>query len=191
MRPTPNLNLSGTSDNSNPNLFAQTDKSLDIGGRILGSVVKPYPAKVAGVVRMVRWEGMSGVLEVEWVVPPAIPVGGGDEDGMMSRETEIYFPDLIARGRKVMVEGVEEGCWKYARESQTIFVLNPLSGVSEEGNDSEYSGESVVKIKVWVDPPLTSRWNVPLQRGVGFAGAVWIVLVSGVVGLIAIMYLWI
>jgi len=220
--------------------YTQTDPSLDIGGRILGSVVRPYAAKVAGLLVRCEWEVLGGVLEVEWVVPPSRQggegepktSGGGEERGLRTRETEIFFPDYLSRGRKVLLEGegfeegsesgegggVRGGRWRYDRGLQTVFVLNPLPASSEGGSGAgagrgdgrgakggKKGGkkEQVIKIRISLDPPLSTRWNVsprPRTRRrrvwgwgiLGLGGVSWttiLILCSIFVGVLGVVWM--
>ncbi|KAF7295947.1 Glycoside hydrolase [Mycena kentingensis (nom. inval.)] len=49
--------------------FDQDAPTLDQGGRILDAVVRPYPAKTAGIPLRFEYEMTEGWCEFEWVVP--------------------------------------------------------------------------------------------------------------------------
>lgn len=112
----------------------QRAAELDDGGRVLRAVVRPYPAKTAGVPVRWRYEATTGAFEYEWRAE-----GGG--------ETEIYLPDAIARGREVRWRA--EGCEVVRDEAgQTLRVV-------ARGADGE-----VRRIECAVVPPLDAEWRV-------------------------------
>ncbi|KAI5119471.1 hypothetical protein M0805_007205 [Coniferiporia weirii] len=142
--------------------LGQTAANLDEGGRILRSVVRPYPAKTAGLPMKFSYEMNSGRFEFEWAIPAAIPRGTPSSrmtsslsisppvqissHELKSRETEIYVPSMLAHGRKVVVRGLEAGDeydYDEARQTLTIRVLNDDAGARH-------------RIIVTFDPPLPS-----------------------------------
>lgn len=143
--------------------YTQSDSSLDIGGRILHSIVKPYPTKVAGILLSTSYEVQTGEFSISWAfkkrksgnffsstslidIPPL-----DNLDNLACRETEIYVPNLITRGRKLIVQGVDERRWRFDESRQTLFVLNP----SGDGGAAER-----VAIRVLLDPSLqVTSWS--------------------------------
>ncbi|KIJ16448.1 glycoside hydrolase family 5 protein [Paxillus involutus ATCC 200175] len=117
--------------------------TLDNGGRILPSVVRPYPAKTAGIPLKFEYEMNTGKFTFEWTTNTATQEG-------TARETEIYVPSLIAHGRKLVVEGLApEDQYIYDESRQTLFVVQ---GDSAPGK--------IKKIIVSVRPPLRPHFDV-------------------------------
>ncbi|KAJ3529087.1 hypothetical protein NMY22_g9143 [Coprinellus aureogranulatus] len=97
--------------------YEQTAPSLDNGGRILTSIVRPYPAKTCGIPLKLDYEMNSGTMYYEWAnhVDPAVT--------LRATETEIFYPSLLAQSRKLRVSGLEPGdrcVWDEQR--QTVFI---------------------------------------------------------------------
>jgi hypothetical protein len=86
---------------------------------------------------------------------------------LTSRESEIFVPSLITRGRRLVVEGVPEGMWKYDEARQTLFVLNPPEMKVD-----------VMKMVVKLDPPLSPRWAVKQRSLIYYTAAFGVVLVA-------------
>ncbi|KAG8216122.1 glycoside hydrolase family 5 protein [Butyriboletus roseoflavus] len=120
--------------------FEQSSFTLDNGGRILPSVVRPYPAKTAGIPSRFDYEINTGEFTFEWTL--------GEES--TSRETEIYIPSLIYHGRKLVVEGLApDDKYAYDKSRQTLFVVH-----------SDSSPRKTRKINVSVRPPLRGHFDV-------------------------------
>ena len=120
--------------------FEQRSFTLDNGGRILPSVVRPYPAKTAGIPSRFDYEMNTGEFTFEWTL--------GEESA--SRETEIYIPSLIYHGRKLVVEGLApDDKYAYDESRQTLFVVQ-----------SDSSPSKTRKINVSVRPPLRGYFHV-------------------------------
>ncbi|KAJ7206511.1 glycoside hydrolase [Mycena pura] len=117
--------------------FEQDAPSLDQGGRILSAVVRPYPAKTAGIPLRFEYEMNSGAFEFEWAVPsadkatlasvprPSVsspPLTGHLE--ITANETEVFVPSYITKGRKVVVQGLgpDDRC-VYDERRQTLFIV--------------------------------------------------------------------
>ncbi|KIJ34283.1 glycoside hydrolase family 5 protein [Sphaerobolus stellatus SS14] len=116
--------------------FAQQNTALDDGGRILRAVVRPYPAKVAGIPKKWTYESNTGQVDFTWEEPVT------QEKSLRSRETEIFFPSmLLENGRKIVVDGLPSNAWTYDVGKQTLYVLPPV----ETGTK---------RITVRLDPPL-------------------------------------
>lgn len=97
--------------------YEQTSPTLDNGGRILTSIVRPYPAKTCGIPLKIDYEMNSGTLYYEWAnhVDPSL--------ALRATETEIFYPSLLAQSRKLKVSGLEPGdrcVWDERR--QTVFI---------------------------------------------------------------------
>ncbi|KIK98867.1 glycoside hydrolase family 5 protein [Paxillus rubicundulus Ve08.2h10] len=121
----------------------QSSFTLDNGGRILPSVVRPYPAKTAGIPLKFEYEMNTGKFTFEWTTTTATQES-------TARETEIYVPSLIAYGRKLVVEGLApEDQYIYDESRQTLFVVQ---GDSAPGKKK--------KIIVSVCPPLRPHFDV-------------------------------
>ncbi|KAG5734101.1 hypothetical protein E4T56_gene660, partial [Termitomyces sp. T112] len=120
--------------------YEQDMPSLDNGGRILSSIVRPYPAKTAGIPHKFEYEMNTGCFVFEWRnrdVGNGNPENGdecghgdgGDERSsgtikLRSLETEIFLPALLTVGRKVIVEGLDaEDTYEHDESRQTLFVV--------------------------------------------------------------------
>jgi hypothetical protein len=128
--------------------FAQTDASLDAGGRILGAVVRPYASKVAGKPLRVAWDPLTGIFEFEFAP--------GASSGLKTRETEIFVPDSIARGYRLEVDGVDTGAgdqWVYRKEVQTFFLVH---GPETDGR--------IIELKINLGPPASPPFTLSLFR---------------------------
>ncbi|KIM41720.1 glycoside hydrolase family 5 protein [Hebeloma cylindrosporum] len=141
--------------------YEQDAPSLDNGGRILSSVVRPYPAKTAGIPLRFEYEMNTGTFTYEWANP--IP---GDANAkspsttktnerkiskppltlhrpLLTRETEIFIPSQLTHGRNLIVKGLAQGDkYLYDERRQTLFVVT--QDVVEPGR--------VHSISVSVDP---------------------------------------
>ncbi|KAJ7059224.1 glycoside hydrolase [Mycena amicta] len=115
--------------------FEQDAPSLDQGGRIRGAVVRPYPAKTAGIPVRFEYEMTTGTFEFEWVLPStstdkgssssavsSLPISGHPQ--LTSFETEVFIPSDLTRGRKVLVSGLgkEDRC-QHDEARQTLFIV--------------------------------------------------------------------
>ncbi|KAK7680349.1 hypothetical protein QCA50_016589 [Cerrena zonata] len=98
----------------------QTSPTLDNGGRLLRSIVRPYAAKVAGVPLKWEYELNTGDCEFEWVVPypneakaaqnskakgsPTVSEPPLISNSLLaSNTTEIFFPLYLSQGRTISV----------------------------------------------------------------------------------------
>jgi hypothetical protein len=110
--------------------FDQTSPTLDNGGRILPSVVRPYPAKTAGIPLHFEYEVNNGRFVYEWTDPP---ISGStkpttDMIPLTSRETEIFVPSLLANDRKLIVTGLSpEDIHVYDENRQTLYIVTRAS----------------------------------------------------------------
>ncbi|RDB17369.1 hypothetical protein Hypma_001831 [Hypsizygus marmoreus] len=115
--------------------YEQDAPSLDNGARILPAVVRPYPAKTAGIPLNFEYEMNTGTFTFEWANPTATgdnsrataTVAGVPRSGhpnITALETEIFLPSLIAQGRKVVVEGLDShDSHVYDEKRQTLFIV--------------------------------------------------------------------
>ena len=118
----------------------QSSFTLDNGGRMLPSIVRPYPAKTAGIPSRFDYEMNTGEFTFEWT----------PNEECTSRETEIYIPSLIYHGRKLVVEGLApDDKYAYDESRQTLFVVQ-----------SDSSPRKTRKINVSVRPPLRGHFYV-------------------------------
>ncbi|KAJ7614127.1 glycoside hydrolase [Roridomyces roridus] len=162
----------------------QAAPSLDQGGRILRAVVRPYPAKVAGIPLKFEYEMTTGAFSFEWAVPTATSSSGSSSTPRTSTppltghpeltatETEIYLPSSLTLGRKVIVRGLNgDDRYLYDPDRQTLFVV----AVSPEPGKK-------YRIEVELQPPLKPVFEVNDFWG-DFGAMIWsfLVLVLGVV----------
>ena len=118
--------------------YEQDSPSLDNGGRLLPSVVRPYPAKTAGIPLKFQYEVTTGAFMFEWENPTqgeSTSVPGNDtksisnpprqwQRALTSHETEIYIPSQLTHARRVVVEGAEDGDrYRYDEHRQTLFFV--------------------------------------------------------------------
>jgi len=101
----------------------QTSLHLDGGARILGAVIRPYPAKVAGIPLEFNYEMMNGEMSFSWMIPQ-----GTEHDRLRTQETEIFFPSLLVSGRKLLLEArVDMSQYKCDDESELVKKLQVLT----------------------------------------------------------------
>jgi len=187
-------------------VLAQDTKELDLGGRILDAVVRPYAAKTAGVPLKSEYEMTTGTFSYSWVLPPQPPPLSTSEatstsasvrqpssnvnhSGPLSvhapplighppslaRETEIFVPEQLVRGRRLIVEGLREGdTYTYDVGRQTLFVL-PGAQMQLGGEQGNVQAHVVHNVTVRFDPPL--RGEMPNDLWTDFAAPVTAVLV--------------
>jgi hypothetical protein len=96
---------------------------------------------------------------------------------LLAHETEIFVPEQLARGRRLIVEGLREGdTYTYDVRRQTLFVLpraqTQIQLGGEQGNAQAYV---VHNVTVRFDPPL--RGEIPNDLWTDFATPVTAVLV--------------
>jgi hypothetical protein len=132
---------------------------LDHGGRILHSIVRPYPAKTAGIPLRFEYETTTGEFIFEWVNPgPGSGSGASIEDTaptvahppqtghpeITSQETEIFIPALITQGRKLVIHGLRpEDSHRHDVAQQTLRVFTP-----------DMTPGKIHKLRISLDPPL-------------------------------------
>lgn len=202
-----NLRASQRSATSRQRLaLAQDAKDLDLGGRILDAVVRPYAAKTAGVPLKSEYEMTTGTFSYTWAVLPQPPRLSTSEATSMSasvrqpssnansslsvhappltghppllaHETEIFVPEQLARGRRLIVEGLREGdTYTYDVGRQTLFVLPGAQTQMQLGVEQGNVQTHVVhNVTVRFDPPL--KGEIPNDLWTDFAAHVTAVLV--------------
>lgn len=116
--------------------YEQSAPTLDVGGRILRSIVRPYPAKTAGIPLKFQYEINTGEFTFEWAIPDEkseLPEKGkplvsnpprAGHPTLTSNVTEIYLPWLLAQGTKVAVRGLGPGDeHRYEPSQQTLLII--------------------------------------------------------------------
>ncbi|KAF8633873.1 hypothetical protein AX15_001204 [Amanita polypyramis BW_CC] len=120
--------------------YEQDSPTLDNGGRILEAIVRPYPAKTAGIPLSFEYEMTTGTIVFEWATPEenqsnvdpkskenAHTISNPPLFGhpvLRSRETEIFLPSRLTQGRRLAVRGLSEGDkWAYDEARQTLFLV--------------------------------------------------------------------
>ncbi|KAI0672041.1 glycoside hydrolase [Trametes maxima] len=121
---------------------AQTSPTLDNGGRVLKAVVRPYPAKTAGIPLRFEYEMNTGEFTYEWIVPEDASSAAAAADerrvarasvrdppraghpALRSNKTEIFVPSQLAHGRKLVVRGLKpEDKHTYDEAHQTLVIV--------------------------------------------------------------------
>lgn len=116
--------------------FHQTAPTLDNGGRILRSIVRPYAAKTAGIPLRFEYEVNTGDFSYSWVVPGDDARNGSASGGpstarpprvghppLTSSVTEIYLPSFLAHGSKILVHGLgKSDDYRYDESVQTLYI---------------------------------------------------------------------
>jgi hypothetical protein len=135
----------GRAPSSTLSSYDQDSPALDQGGRILRAVVRPYPAKTAGTPVKFDYELNTGNFEYQWT-----STLDSSSHTLRSRETEIFLPSMLTKGRKVIVRGLDDGeDYTYDERRQTLFVVTK----NAEPN-------KVHKITVSLYPPLEPLFEV-------------------------------
>ena len=116
----------------------QTSPTLDNGGRILRAVVRPYPAKTAGVPLRFDYEINTSEFTLEWAIPDTVDADASKLKGgpsvqtpprddippLVLNKTEVFYPSLLAHGRNVVVRGLsKEDRWAYDEAKQTLTIV--------------------------------------------------------------------
>jgi hypothetical protein len=133
---------------------------------MLESIVRPYPAKTAGIPIRFEYEMTTGEFTYEWVNHDSTEtpsdgdptVSGPPRSGLpplTAKETEIFLPSLLTRDREVVVRGLADGDdHVYDESRQTLFVL---------ARDS--SPGKTHKVTVTLQPPLKPAFYLNDFRG--------------------------
>ncbi|KAI9070316.1 glycoside hydrolase family 5 protein [Trametes sanguinea] len=122
--------------------YSQTSPTLDNGGRILRAVVRPYPAKTAGIPLRFEYEINTGEFTFEWVVPEDATESALAADArrvaracandppraghppLKTNKTEIFVPSQLAHGRNVVIQGLApEDRYVYDEAHQSLTVM--------------------------------------------------------------------
>lgn len=137
-----------------PSSLSQTDSTLDEGGRLLRVIVRPYPAKTAGIPLSFTYDPEAETFEFSFYNP----AGGSAEAlssseeivesrGLRSRETEIFLPASLIRHRNLVVTQLTpQDRFTYDETRQTLFLIH---GNMTPGH--------VHHIRVAFDPPTVGR----------------------------------
>lgn len=156
----------------------QVDTTLDDGGRILESVVRPYPAKVAGIPLSFEYDVNRGEFRFEWARPlpssspspsdvTAALLGANNsvsvkkpplvgQAKLTSRITEIYLPMQLVHKKKFVIafDGAAQGStWWYDAKNQTLFIEQPEYDEEEDENVT-------YKLIFGLTPPPKALWPV-------------------------------
>ncbi|PPQ65139.1 hypothetical protein CVT24_003229 [Panaeolus cyanescens] len=135
--------------------YEQTAPSLDNGGRILPSIVRPYAAKTAGIPLRFDYEVNAGVFTYEWVIPKSDKTAQTvatsskvDEPptivsySLSCRETEIFVPSQLSHNADLIVHGLgKDDLYRYDESRQTLFVVT-----------NDMTPGRVCKISVFITP---------------------------------------
>ncbi|PCH36934.1 glycoside hydrolase family 5 protein [Wolfiporia cocos MD-104 SS10] len=142
--------------------FEQTSPTLDNGARILRAIVRPYPARTAGIPLRFEYEMNSGAFTFSWTIPdpnaePVAPTTALVEKPplaghpvLTSKDTEIFLPSMLAHDRQVIVKGLRENDrYRYdeARQTLTITAADLVPG-------------AVHQIEVSLKPPIKAAFEV-------------------------------
>jgi hypothetical protein len=113
----------------------------------------------------------TGKFVFEWVDPAQgnDQQAGSDVTNVSRRDTEVFVPDLISRGRKLVVKGLGQDQYYHDKSRQTLYITPTVSGTH--------------KITVTLDPPLQPRFRV--NSFWGDFGARLVFLCACLVGLIS------
>jgi Glycoside hydrolase family 5 C-terminal domain len=145
----------------------QIETSLDDGGRILESVVRPYPAKVAGIPLRFDYEVNRGEFRFEWAKPESFTSRTGPKQPIVNRPpltghpeittriSEFFVPMHLVKGRKIVValDGAAQGSrWWYEASTQTLFVEQP--------DPAKIEGGAKYRIIFGLTPPPGTKWTM-------------------------------
>lgn len=138
----------------------QASATLDNGGRILDAVVRPFPAKIAGIPLKFEYEMNTGEFTFEWCNADPKSTSNSSEISnpplnrmvpLHAKETEIFVPSLITNERDVVVEGLEAlDSYCYDPTRQTLYIVT---------EDCETRGKRH-RVRVTVRPELRARFEV-------------------------------
>ena len=164
--------------------------------------MRPYAAKTAGVPLRFEYEMATGAFTYSWaVLPSGAGSTGTGEDGdpesepvrlptvhapplkghvpVLARETEIFVPARLARGRRLIVEGLSDGdAYTYDAARQTLFIL-PAVHSSELVSGGGGARAQTRTVRVRFDPPVGGEQpNDFWSDFAGPVGAVSVVLLA-------------
>ncbi|KAF8328906.1 glycoside hydrolase family 5 protein [Cantharellus anzutake] len=113
----------------------QNEDSLDEGGRLLDVIVRPYPAKVAGIPLSFEYDSRTGAFAFSYAnpthsMPQAVRTAPTVKNPplyaatpLSCKESEIFVPSALARGRRMIVK-LHPSEYVYDEERQTMFILH-------------------------------------------------------------------
>lgn len=128
----------------------QTAVSLDQGGRILPAVIRPYPAKTAGIPSAFKYEMNTGTFTYSWTSFGDANQSDKRSSPSLSDQTEIFVPHLITQNRKVIVQGLtDRDAYLYDINRQTLYII-----------PNNRSPNVTYSITVSLDPPLEPSFHV-------------------------------
>ncbi|KAI0922589.1 hypothetical protein AcV5_009520 [Taiwanofungus camphoratus] len=145
----------------------QASPTLDNGARILRAIVRPYPAKTAGIPLNFDYEMNTGQFTYEWMTPgsPSNKNSSADTGAstisvknppsmghppLTSKKTEIFVPSMLVHGRKLVVHGLrEKDRYKYEEAQQTLSIIT-----------GDLVPGEIRRITVSVEPPLKAAFEV-------------------------------
>jgi hypothetical protein len=177
----------------------QTNEELDDGGRVLRSLVRPYPAKVAGIPTRVDYSVNTGAFTCSWKTPTSgsSVAGSGSEKNpsvatpplighpvITARETEIFMPHLLTKGRRLILKYVcntdeqAECDWRHNSSLQTLYVVPEDSAPG-----------SLHTLEITFDPPLEELFpsDSPIWREFSH---IWIPVLIVFLSLLAVPFVW-
>ncbi|QRV86919.1 Cellulase (glycosyl hydrolase family 5 protein) [Ceratobasidium sp. AG-Ba] len=132
--------------NPHPSLLDQSFDALDTGARLLPVIVRPYPAKIAGVPLEFKYEPRTGAFKFKFDTSL-------NRDLVKARETEVFIPASLVEGRKLLVSGTPSLKTTYDASRQTLFVVHSQAGVHT--------------LDITFDPPLGNEF-VTKELGLGW-----------------------
>ncbi|KAF8237581.1 glycoside hydrolase family 5 protein [Tricholoma matsutake] len=166
--------------------YEQDAPSLDNGARILPAIVRPYPAKTAGIPVKFEHEMTSGTFTYEWANPKDGSLLGSTSTKVFEAprsghptitaiETEIFLPSLITQGKKVIVEGLDpDDSYRHDESRQTLFIVA-----------RDVNPDKIHKVTVSVSPPVTPAFELN-DFWSDFSGRI-VLLVLALIGIVAIL----
>lgn len=166
--------------------YEQDAPSLDNGARILPAIVRPYPAKTAGIPVKFEHEMTSGTFTYEWANPKDDSLLGSTSTKVFEAprsghptitaiETEIFLPSLITQGKKVIVEGLDpDDSYRHDESRQTLFIVA-----------RDVNPDKIHKVTVSVSPPVTPAFELN-DFWSDFSGRI-VLLVLALIGIVAIL----
>ena len=106
---------------------------MDNGGRILDAVVRPFPAKIAGIPLKFEYDMNTGEFIFEWCNADPKSTSSSNEisnpplnrmEPLLAKETEVFVPSLVTNERDVVVEGLEASdSHYYDHTRQTLYIV--------------------------------------------------------------------
>lgn len=131
------------------NSLLQNDQSLDMGGRLLSIINRPYPAKIAGLPIAFNYESDTGSFSFTYRNPssPLKHTPARSLSMLGCCETEIFIPSSLVQGRRMIVTASDKAeNFTYDSSRQTLFVVH-----------RNVTPDAVHSVHVAFDPPLQGR----------------------------------